>query len=812
MKRIFTILFAAMLAGQTWATDYDFKIDNVCYSTWFGDAYVECENSSDDYANNYSGLTTVTIPDTIEYDGDKYPVIGISRSAFKNCSSLTSITLPNTIHNIREYAFEGCSSLESVVIPSSVTSLGENVFCNCTSLTSVTLPDTITYISAAAFGNCSSLTSIEIPNTVTFIGNSAFSGSGLTSIEIPNSVTEIASFAFKECDGLETITIPATVEKVQSWVFQGCDNLTVNCCATSIPTGWSTYWNDYNIPYNLGSCGGMSDPITINFNYYFSSDTTVAIDKSDDYKDLTEVVIPDNVEINGKKYAVTSISFSAFENCVDLTSVTIPNTVEIILASAFYGCTNLTSINIPKSVTNIGHSTFCGCSSLKSLTLPNSITNIGYNAFLDCSNLTSINIPEGVTTIEEATFYGCSSLTSVSIPESLTSIGRCAFYYCENLTSINIPESVTYIGEYAFQGCENITSITIPDGVTSIGDGTFSGCKKLTFIYIPESVTTIGEYAFQGCDNITSITIPDGVTTIGEEAFEDCDNLTTITIPQSVTHIGNSAFNRCGNLTIYCEAESQPIGWDEDWNYNYWNYNYKVIPVIWNAGSNLRIFKVNATANNSAYGSVEGVVAVVNGYTTTITVRPANGYHFTSWNDNNTDNPRTLTVTSDTSLTAFFEAHTVVSDSAVAATCTEKGQTEGSHCSVCGKVIVAQKTISALGHEFVNYIYNNDATTTADGTETAVCEHGCGETDTRVKEGTKLATTAVTESAANAVNIYAAGNKIVIENATDEIFVYNAMGVLVGRDVARNVSTIKVNNPGVYIVKTGSTVKRVVVN
>ena len=184
MKRIFTILFTAMLAGQAWA-DYDFKIDNVCYSTWFGDAYVECEDDSDDFANNYSGLSTVTIPDTVEYDGDKYPVVGISRDAFKNCSSLTSITLPNTIHNIREYAFEGCSGLESVVIPNSVTSIGENVFCNCTSLSSATLPDTIKYIPAAAFGNCSSLTSIEIPNTVTFIGNGAFAGSGLTSIEIP---------------------------------------------------------------------------------------------------------------------------------------------------------------------------------------------------------------------------------------------------------------------------------------------------------------------------------------------------------------------------------------------------------------------------------------------------------------------------------------------------------------------------------------------------------------------------------------------------------------------------------------------------
>ncbi len=248
MKRIFTLLCAAMLVGQAWAADYDFKVDNVCYSTWFGDAYVECENSADDYANNYSGLTTVTIPDTEEYNGDKYPVIGISRGAFKNCSSLTSITLPNIIQQIGEYAFEGCSGLESVVIPNSVTSLGENVFSNCTSLVSVTLPDTITYIPAAAFGGCTSLTTIEIPSVVTFIGNSSFSGSGLTFIEIPYSVTDISGYAFQNCTELTSVVIPLSVNEVDFCAFKGCNNASLYCEAESKPTKWHNQWNPDNRP------------------------------------------------------------------------------------------------------------------------------------------------------------------------------------------------------------------------------------------------------------------------------------------------------------------------------------------------------------------------------------------------------------------------------------------------------------------------------------------------------------------------------------------------------------------------------------
>ncbi|MBR5644959.1 MAG: hypothetical protein IKW77_12335 [Salinivirgaceae bacterium] len=158
--------------------------------------------------------------------------------------------------------------------------------------------------------------------------------------------------------------------------------------------------------------------------------------------------------------------------------------------------------------------------------------------------------------------------------------------------------------------------------------------------------------------------------------------------------------------------------------------------------------------------------------------------------------------------------HTEVVDAAVAATCTTVGKTEGKHCSVCNAVIVAQTEIAALGHKFENYIYNNDVTTTADGTETATCEHGCGATDTRVAEGTLLPDdTFISESNTDQVNIYTIDNAIVVENATDEIFVYNAMGALVYKNSVYNVPVmISINRSGIYIVKTSGTVKRVMVN
>ena len=148
------------------------------------------------------------------------------------------------------------------------------------------------------------------------------------------------------------------------------------------------------------------------------------------------------------------------------------------------------------------------------------------------------------------------------------------YYYSSGAKSVTIEEGVTSIGAYALSGCSSITSIELPDSLNSIGDNAFSGCAKLTSIVIPEGVTTIGENAFYGCSKLTSIELPESVTYIGSYAFRDCTSLTSIVIPEGVTTIGYYAFYGCTKLTIYCEAESQPNGWNPYWNSS-------SCPVVW---------------------------------------------------------------------------------------------------------------------------------------------------------------------------------------------------------------------------------------
>ena len=431
----------------------------LCYTSSKGKIVSPYETSSFDatiLSNTYEDGVGVICFDA--------PITTIGNYAFYGCSSLTSVTIPDSVNSIRNSAFEDCSSLTSITIGDSVTSIGSNAFEDCSSLTSITIPNSVTSIGAYAFYDCSSLQKFNgkfastdgrcliMEGVLNF-----FAPAGITEYTIPNSVTSIGAYAF-DCSSLTSVTIGDSVNSIGYSAFNDCSSL------TSVTIGDSVNSIGY---YAFNGCSS-----------------------------LTSVTIGDSV---------TSIGDWAFEDCSSLTSITIPNSVTTIGRSAFYFCSSLTSITIPNSVTTIGQSAFYFCSSLTSVTIGHSVTSIGFRAFYGCSSLKSVTIGDSVTTIGDSAFYGCSSLTSITIPDSVTSIGGWAFYCCSSLTSITIPDSVTSIGDWAFYDCSSLTSITIPDSVTSIGSGAFEDCSSLTSITIPDSVTSIGSGAFEDCSSLKSM-------------------------------------------------------------------------------------------------------------------------------------------------------------------------------------------------------------------------------------------------------------------------------------------------------------------
>lgn len=149
--------------------------------------------------------------------------VAICGGAFYGCHSLTSVTIPSSVHTIGTRAFYGCRSLTSVTIPSSVRTIGTGAFYGCKNLKSVKLPTFITEIGHSVFYECSKLQTIEIPASVKSIGGRAFAGcTSLKSVEFPSSVSSIGSGAFLGCTGLKSVVIPASVRSIESGAFSGC--------------------------------------------------------------------------------------------------------------------------------------------------------------------------------------------------------------------------------------------------------------------------------------------------------------------------------------------------------------------------------------------------------------------------------------------------------------------------------------------------------------------------------------------------------------------------------------------------------------
>jgi len=142
------------------------------------------------------------------------PVVEIGRDAFLNCTSLTSVTIPDSVKTIGWYAFSGCTGLTSITIPDSVTTLDWFAFADCTALTKVTVGNGVTCIDASAFAGCTKLSSVTLGNGVTSIGWSAFKGcTQLASINIPHGVTSIERYAFYNCSSLSSVTYCGTSQE-----------------------------------------------------------------------------------------------------------------------------------------------------------------------------------------------------------------------------------------------------------------------------------------------------------------------------------------------------------------------------------------------------------------------------------------------------------------------------------------------------------------------------------------------------------------------------------------------------------------------
>ncbi len=535
----------------------------------------------------------IVIPST--YEG--LPVSEIAADGFRNCKSITKVTLPDTIVRIGSSSFYYASALEEINVPYGVKYIGSNAFTSCKSLKAITIPDSVTHMGQSTFNisglesivipdsvvykdvkntagtapfdaegmfsGCSDLKSITLPSNMTAIGKRAFSWcESLENIVIPGSVTAIDSGAFGWCGKLENIAIPDGVTTIGTSAFVGCDKLINIYIPDSVENMSKSAFSTYTGGHRLASIslpGGISLEDTsvsswsLPVNHIFYRGTEEQFNET-----LATLDAGSNSSVSQiKNFDYETVHF----NCTGNETYTFVESLAVhCLRSGghIYNC----------SVCGTVHDTKIGGYGDHILAEDGTCTMCG-EGIEDSSEHLSFTRPSG------ADYYsvsGCDTEATgaIVIPDEhaglpVKSIGVNAFEGCTKITSVYIPDSVEYIRNFAFYNCTSLKAIILPSTIKQIGGtrGSFSNCTSLEGVYIYDLAAWCnidfpsytcnplytGANLYLWGELVEDLVIPESVDTVKPNTFAKYAALKSVTFHEDIEEIGERAFFVCPNLT-----------------------------------------------------------------------------------------------------------------------------------------------------------------------------------------------------------------------------------------------------------------------
>ena len=443
----------------------------------------------------------------------------------------SSITIPNTVTEIKNNVFANNSNITSVDLGGNVTTIGTNVFYGCDNIVTVQVSNTLNLSDTALYFTKSGIRYKVLSESTAQLVSAQTTLSGTidaTTVTSGNTFTvnSVAGGAFKNCTLVTSVVLPSGMSAIADETFYNCTSLQTVNLYSGLDFGEYAFYNCTNLAISVsiryfGNVGKYAF-------YNCSSLTTITFD--DCYYTFGEYAFYGCLGITNVSLSANSINDSVFENCTNLTTVTLGYGIKSIGNNAFKGCTSLNSLTFYTAEIRISRKN----SSYRYIHT--------YDKYYDCNRLSSIG---------ESAFENCSSLTTLDIPYSYTSIEQ------NNDTFFDF--QVSSMGDNAFKGCTSLTSVLIFNFTNNIGTDIFANCPNISVLsYQTKNLQTYFAALQSLATSLTELSIGTNIDDTGRmttdtdyrytyvfyvtNCYNGYSNLDKVTINKSTYNL-SSAFN-----------------------------------------------------------------------------------------------------------------------------------------------------------------------------------------------------------------------------------------------------------------------------
>ena len=566
--------------------------------------------------NKYSG--DIVIPAKVTKNDTVYNVIAIGTEAFYNCSSLTSITLPNSATTLGQSVFENCISLKSAYVGNGITSLDNGTFLGCSSLKSVTLGDRIVNIGEDVFSGCSALNEIKLPASIKSIGENAFAGC--------TKLYDIYCFAMEPPTAYES-----SFANYNAFLHVPCDNQRIY--------GLDILFGEFKFVECIEAETTTTDTVIVNPSFNDAEFTWPSYGNADSYT----IVISKDSEVfhtlifnaNGQ---LTSITFAPSRN----DQHNAPAAAQMANGFAF-------------TVTGLDE----GANYTYELLIQDRSGNIlqSYSGEFRTRSVNDRNVMVEYDAmhgevIGDGTYLLGNTATLTVIPNEGYQFVTWGDGNTDNPRTLVVTQDTTLTALFEVL-TYNVTVTCDPIHGSVTGSGTYNHGDVATLTAIPNEGYQFVTWGDGNTDNPRTLVVTQDTTLTA--LFEVLTYNVTVTcnpIHGSVTGSGTYNHGDVATLTAIPNEDYQFVTWGDG---NIDNPRTLVVTQDTTLPALFEALTYNVTVTcDPEYGIVSGGGVYQAGETATLTATPKDGYEFVRWSDDNTTNPRTLTVTKDLTLTAEF--------------------------------------------------------------------------------------------------------------------------------------------------------------